>query len=61
MIILYVGGDFLFDDYRKQNKDVTFVLKSNGLEAFKELQYNRSIDAVISQYDLPGNYGLFFF
>lgn len=61
MIILYVGGDFLFDDYRKQNKDVTFVLKSNGLEAFKELKYNRSIDAVISQYDLPGNNGLFFF
>lgn len=61
MVLLYVGKDFLFKEYSKQNKEVRFIVKSNGLEATKELQHNRSIDAVISQYDLPGNNGLFFF
>jgi lipopolysaccharide/colanic/teichoic acid biosynthesis glycosyltransferase len=60
MVLLYVGEDFLFKKYSKQNQEVRFIVKSNGLEATKELQHNRSIDAVISQYDLPGNNGLFF-
>ena len=60
MVILYVGKDFLFKDYKTQNEDTTIILKSNGLEATKELRSNPSIEAIVSQYDLPGNNGLFF-
>ena len=61
MTILYIGKSFLFEDYGLQHQDVIFVVKNNGLEAIKELKSNSSIDAIISQYDLPGNNGLFFF
>jgi lipopolysaccharide/colanic/teichoic acid biosynthesis glycosyltransferase len=61
MTILYIGKNFIFEDYALQHQNVTFVIKNNGLEAIKELKSNSSIGGIISQYDLPGNNGLFFF
>jgi len=61
MTILYVGENFIFEDFSLLNNDVKFIVKNNGLEAIKALKSNSLIDGIISQYDLPGNNGLFFF
>ena len=37
------------------------VFKQNGVEAINELKQNNKIDFIISEYDLPGNDGLYFF
>jgi lipopolysaccharide/colanic/teichoic acid biosynthesis glycosyltransferase len=60
MTILYIGENFIFEDFALINNDVTFIVKSNGLEAIKELKSNSFIDGIISKYDIPGNNGMFF-
>ena len=61
MKVLYIGKDSVFTDQLAEEHDVSYVIKNNGLEAIKTLQSDKDINVIISEYDLPGNNGLFFF
>ena len=61
MNILYIGKDSVFTDQFSEEHNITIHVKNNGLEAIKALQSGPGIDAIISEYDLPGNNGLFFY
>ncbi|NAS32692.1 response regulator [Flavobacteriaceae bacterium R38] len=61
MKVLYVGKDSAFTDQSIEEHNVSYITKNNGLEAIKVLQTDKDIDVIISEYDLPGNNGLFFF
>ena len=61
MKILYVGNHSGLIRELWADKEVSLLVKSNGLEAIEELRSTTDINAIISDFDLSGNNGLFFF
>ncbi|MEH6680491.1 MAG: sugar transferase [Sediminicola sp.] len=61
MKILYVGNHSGLIRELWADKEVSLLVKSNGLEAIEELRSTTDINAIISDFDLSGNNGLFFY
>lgn len=61
MKVLYVGNDLELINHLNKEKKVTLIVKQNGLEAIKILTSNVKIDVIVSDYELTGNNGLFFY
>ena len=61
MKILYIGTNQSMIGALNEEKDFQFVQKSNFAEAYNHLQSTSRTDVIISEYDLPGNNGLYFY
>ena len=61
MEILYVGTNQAMISAFNEEKDAWVVQKSNFVEAYNHLKSTSSVDVIISEYDLPGNNGLYFY
>ena len=62
MTILYIGERNCLDmEWYVEGTNIQFILCYNALEAINILKFNQQVDVVISEYDLPGNNGLFLF
>ncbi|APY08072.1 hypothetical protein BWZ20_07065 [Winogradskyella sp. J14-2] len=61
MKVLYVGNDLELINQLKEEKKTAVIVKRNGLEAIKILKSSTKIDVVVSDYELTGNNGLFFY
>ena len=61
MKVLYVGNDLELINELKDEKMTAVIVKQNGLEAIKILQSSTKIDVIVSDYELTGNNGLFFY
>ena len=61
MTILYIGSNIEFIKKLSHENQFNLVIKRNGVEAINELEQNNIIEFIISDYDLPGNDGLYFF
>lgn len=61
MKVLYVGNDLELINQLKEEKKTAVIVKPNGLEAIKILKTSTKIDVVVSDYELTGNNGLFFY
>ena len=59
MRVLYIGGEAALASRIKEEPNVDLEIKSNGFEALKLLEENNEIDIVCTEYDLPGNDGLY--
>ena len=56
--ILYIGNSpEYFNSIRE--KAAAFTIIEDSLKAIKYLKTNKSLDAIICQYNLPGNNGLY--
>ena len=56
--LLYIGSDIEFIDTLKKNAgEVELVVVDNGLRGIDYLRKNKDIDAVVSEYNLPGIQG----
>ena len=61
MTILYIGNSTeTFEQYAKE-KDVTLMAVGNSIEGMQLLKSSNDIDIIISDFNLPGNTGLFLF
>ena len=58
---LYIGDNKKLSEYYSNDLEVTIVTKHNGVEAVKELMDNHEINVIISDYNLPGNNGLYLY
>lgn len=61
MKVLYVGNDLELINQFKDEKNIDLIVKQNGLEAIKILKSNTNITVIVSDYELTGNNGLFFY
>ncbi len=61
MTVLYIGDNKKLSEYYSNDLEVTIVTKHNGVEAVKELMDNHEINVIISDYNLPGNNGLYLY
>ena len=61
MEILYVGSNHAMINTLNQEKDALIVQKNNFIEAYQHLKSNSGVDVIISEHDLPGNNGLYFY
>jgi len=59
--ILYVGNEKQFLEILQQQPQVTLTVLSNNLSAVNFLKMNKKPDAIICDFNLPGNDGLFLF
>lgn len=59
--ILYIGNSPEYFQVINQNKNITFTAIENSIQATNYLNSNRPPDAIICNYNLPGNNGLFLF
>jgi lipopolysaccharide/colanic/teichoic acid biosynthesis glycosyltransferase len=61
MTILYIGNSTeTFEQYAKE-KDVTLMAVRNSIEGMQLLKSSNDIDIIVSDFNLPGNTGLFLF
>lgn len=59
--ILYIGNSPEFFQVINQNKNITLIAIENSIQATNYLNSNTPPDAIICNYNLPGNNGLFLF
>lgn len=59
--ILYIGNSPEYFQVKNQNKNITFTALENSIQATNYLNSNRPPDAIICNYNLPGNNGIFLF
>lgn len=57
--LLYIGSASYYFEALKENKSVSLVTLENSLKAINYLNSNNDIDAIICDYILPGNNGLY--
>lgn len=57
--ILYIGN--LRDYFNLDSKNCSIMILENSLKATKYLQSNKKLDAIICDYNLPGNTGVFLY
>ena len=61
MEILYVGTNKYMIRALYEEKNVQVIQKSNIVEAYNHIKGSSSVDVIMSEYDLPGNNGLYFY
>lgn len=62
MTILYIGGRNSEDmEWYVEDSNINLEVCNNGLEAFNFIESEKHIDVIISEYDLPGNNGIYLF
>ena len=61
MKILYIGTNQSMIGALNEEKDFQFVQKSNFAEAYNHLKSTSRADVILSEYNLPGNNGLYFY
>ena len=59
--ILYIGNSPEYFQVINQNKNITLIAIENSIQATNYLNSNTRPDAIICNYNLPGNNGLFLF
>ena len=59
--ILYIGNSPEYFQVINQNKNITLIAIENSIQATNYLNSNTHPDAIICNYNLPGNNGLFLF
>jgi lipopolysaccharide/colanic/teichoic acid biosynthesis glycosyltransferase len=59
--ILYIGNSPEYFQVINQNKNITFTAIENSIQATNYLNSNTPPDAIICNYNLPGNNGIFLF
>jgi lipopolysaccharide/colanic/teichoic acid biosynthesis glycosyltransferase len=59
--ILYIGNAPEYFQIINQNKNIALIAVENSIKATNYLNSNTSPDAIICNYNLPGNNGLFLF
>lgn len=61
MTILYIGNSTETFEQCAKEQNVILIAVGNGIEGMKLLKNSNDIDIIISDYNLPGNTGLFLF
>lgn len=59
--ILYIGSKTEYFNNSEEHKDWTITILENSIKATKYLQANKTPDAIICDYHLPGNNGIFLY
>ena len=61
MTILYIGNSTETFEQCAKEQNVILIAVGNSIEGIKLLKSGNDIDIIISDYNLPGNTGLFLF
>ncbi len=59
--ILYIGNTPEYFEVVKEDENVSLIVLENSIKAIKYLNSNKKLDAIICEYNLPGNNGLYLF
>lgn len=58
---LYIGGSPEYFEELNGNKNISLFTVNDSIKATKYLNSNKTLDAIICEYNLPGNNGLYLF
>ncbi|GAB5563749.1 MAG: sugar transferase [Winogradskyella sp.] len=61
MKLLYIGKHIEDVEWSIEDTEISAVFCNNAVEARNALKNNKDIDAIICEYSLPGNNGIFFY
>ena len=61
MKILYVGNDLSYFEAELADRELKVKQVRNGFEAIKELGTEPHYGAILCEYNLPGNHGIYLF
>ncbi|TYA78482.1 sugar transferase [Seonamhaeicola marinus] len=61
LTLLYIGNSSAYFDELKENNNVTFIVLEDSLKAINYIKSKKPLDAIICDYILPGNNGLYLF